>query len=66
MTVCKSQSERTPHRREAEKDLPDKPPPGPAGVQATPQVNGARGPERKPESDLPDKPPPGPAGLDPV
>ncbi|RKG93699.1 hypothetical protein [Corallococcus terminator] len=64
MTVCKRQPEHTLNRKDAAKDLPDKPPPGTAGVQATPESSWVEGDERKPENDLPDKPPPGTAGLD--
>ncbi|MCY1043270.1 hypothetical protein OV208_18275 [Corallococcus sp. bb12-1] len=65
MTVCKSQPEHTGYRGNGAKDLPDKPPPGNAGVQATPESSWV-GDERKPENDIPDKPPPGTAGFDPT
>ncbi|WP_158621752.1 hypothetical protein [Corallococcus aberystwythensis] len=49
--------------RRPQKDLPDKPPPGPAGLEAKTLVSPLNFRDEFHE-DLPDKPPPGPAGFD--
>lgn len=52
-----------PSPEKPQNDLPDKPPPGPAGVQSEAAAPVAPKPPEEPRNDLPDKPPPGPAGL---
>ncbi|NOK35248.1 hypothetical protein HMI49_18775 [Corallococcus exercitus] len=63
MKNCRSSAGQSPGRDTPQTDLPDKPPPGPAGLDAS-SVASARGTGDEPQNDLPDKPPPGPAGFD--
>ncbi|CAM4518224.1 hypothetical protein HRD49_01005 [Corallococcus exiguus] len=62
MKNCRNSAGQAPGKDKPQNDLPDKPPPGPAGVDASPVAPGEQREEF--HSDLPDKPPPGPAGFD--
>ncbi|GMT97548.1 hypothetical protein KH5H1_16670 [Corallococcus caeni] len=62
MKNCRSSADQSPGKDMRQSDLPDKPPPGPAGLDAS-SVAPARAPDDEPKNDLPDKPPPGTAGL---
>ncbi|GMU07657.1 hypothetical protein [Corallococcus caeni] len=62
MKNCRSSADQSPGKDMRQSDLPDKPPPGTAGLDAS-SVAPARGTGGEPENDLPDKPPPGTAGF---
>ncbi|RKG94569.1 hypothetical protein D7V97_38635 [Corallococcus sp. CA053C] len=59
-------SEQLPLPHNPLNDLPDKPPPGPAGIRLAPNTVATPDPREKPQSDpsdQPDKPPTDPPGL---
>ena len=56
-------SEQLPLPQNPLNDLPDKLPPGPAGIRLAADTVAKPDPREEPQNDHPDKPPPGTAGL---